>query len=600
MTSSHNQMCPARNMPIRMILFVLAVLGFAALVPATFADVIAGNRHGPNSIVRFLFVENAQVATGITTGARKERFSSFIATLNGAENDVSVSGGIHADDNGSPGALLAPFIPVLVPQDSPNTEYEFVTETIFDLAADTTYWFVIGDAPGVSWPTKSAVTTASTAPNITFVGRQAGSTVNSEWTNMVSRLSFEIRTAPAAALSNMPTVGEDGTMFGTDQFKAVGFNTGDEPAQFVRMTTIFGLARNENLRGASGFMLGGIHENDNGRPGLLLAAFNEVIIPATLVDIQPVFTPVVPITLEANTTYWFVLGTDSRDIQWRVAESNALPAPAATLAGYLTTTDGGVTWSSSNEHNAVDIELAQPLLANIPALNFSFSNGTLIGTDGSAIDALKAVGFTIGSDHLERLTVSATMFHEGISVLDVFGSVHADNAGEPGELLATFNPVPVAGETIQQVDLSLQDLGFVLEPNTKYWIVLDGEDSNPNEWLNWLSPLPTVDPTPAPGIAFDGYLVTSDGGATWSEEIGISNAVSISARPSGLAALHGDLNCDGAITVSDIGPFVLALTDATGYVAQFPDCDVNLADANEDGSVTVTDIGFFVALLTAS
>ena len=60
----------------------------------------------------------------------------------------------------------------------------------------------------------------------------------------------------------------------------------------------------------------------------------------------------------------------------------------------------------------------------------------------------------------------------------------------------------------------------------------------------------------------------------------------------------GDLNCDGAINVFDIDPFVLALTDAAGYAAAYPSCDATLGDINDDGSVNVFDIDPFVALLT--
>lgn len=64
------------------------------------------------------------------------------------------------------------------------------------------------------------------------------------------------------------------------------------------------------------------------------------------------------------------------------------------------------------------------------------------------------------------------------------------------------------------------------------------------------------------------------------------------------AALLGDMNCDGQISVTDIGAFVLALTDAAGYAAQFPNCDINNGDLNNDGQVSVGDIGQFVLLLT--
>lgn len=62
--------------------------------------------------------------------------------------------------------------------------------------------------------------------------------------------------------------------------------------------------------------------------------------------------------------------------------------------------------------------------------------------------------------------------------------------------------------------------------------------------------------------------------------------------------LPGDLNCDGVVSVADIGAFVLALTDPAGYAVQFPACDPLAGDLNDDGLVTVGDIGAFVALLT--
>jgi hypothetical protein len=60
----------------------------------------------------------------------------------------------------------------------------------------------------------------------------------------------------------------------------------------------------------------------------------------------------------------------------------------------------------------------------------------------------------------------------------------------------------------------------------------------------------------------------------------------------------GDMNCDGSVSVSDIGPFVMAVTNPAGFAAAFPNCDIDLADLNGDGQVTVSDIGPFVELLT--
>lgn len=61
----------------------------------------------------------------------------------------------------------------------------------------------------------------------------------------------------------------------------------------------------------------------------------------------------------------------------------------------------------------------------------------------------------------------------------------------------------------------------------------------------------------------------------------------------------GDLNCDGVANAFDIDPFVLALTDADGYAAAFPECDIRNADANGDGVLNAFDIDAFVSLLVA-
>ncbi len=59
----------------------------------------------------------------------------------------------------------------------------------------------------------------------------------------------------------------------------------------------------------------------------------------------------------------------------------------------------------------------------------------------------------------------------------------------------------------------------------------------------------------------------------------------------------GDLNCDDVVNFGDINAFVLAVTNATGYSQQYPNCDRMLADTNGDGSVGFGDINPFVALL---
>ncbi|MGE3181747.1 MAG: hypothetical protein AB7N71_08960, partial [Phycisphaerae bacterium] len=100
------------------------------------------------------------------------------------------------------------------------------------------------------------------------------------------------------------------------------------------------------------------------------------------------------------------------------------------------------------------------------------------------------------------------------------------------------------------------------------------------------------------------YRFTADSAPTMGQvEVGLfrpgtpSSILFDAMVPTTSSLLLGDMNCDGLISVSDIGPFVLALTDPAGYAAQLPACDINAGDLNGDNMVSVGDIGAFVALL---
>lgn len=59
----------------------------------------------------------------------------------------------------------------------------------------------------------------------------------------------------------------------------------------------------------------------------------------------------------------------------------------------------------------------------------------------------------------------------------------------------------------------------------------------------------------------------------------------------------GDLDCSGTLNENDVGPFVLALTSPVSYTAEFPNCDLILADMNGDGFVNGIDIRGFTSQL---
>ncbi|MCC7145425.1 MAG: hypothetical protein IT443_03190 [Phycisphaeraceae bacterium] len=66
----------------------------------------------------------------------------------------------------------------------------------------------------------------------------------------------------------------------------------------------------------------------------------------------------------------------------------------------------------------------------------------------------------------------------------------------------------------------------------------------------------------------------------------------------GPSFLPGDFNGDGVITLSDINPFKLALTDTAAWQAQFPEVVLADVDPNGDGVITLSDINPFKAILT--
>ncbi len=62
-------------------------------------------------------------------------------------------------------------------------------------------------------------------------------------------------------------------------------------------------------------------------------------------------------------------------------------------------------------------------------------------------------------------------------------------------------------------------------------------------------------------------------------------------------SLIGDMNCDGAVNASDVGPMALALVDLAAHQLQFPGCDPLHGDMNQDLTLDGRDIGLFVNCL---
>jgi hypothetical protein len=109
------------------------------------------------------------------------------------------------------------------------------------------------------------------------------------------------------------------------------------------------------------------------------------------------------------------------------------------------------------------------------------------------------------------------------------------------------------------------------------------------------------------------YFTSADFGTTWAaSDYGLTQRILVSGDSDGWLALPGDdwtsvpvtpvlgdMNCDGTLSLADINPFVLALSNADAYEAAFPTCPLWNADINGDGTYgqwSFGDINPFVAL----
>ncbi|MCC7145421.1 MAG: hypothetical protein IT443_03170 [Phycisphaeraceae bacterium] len=79
--------------------------------------------------------------------------------------------------------------------------------------------------------------------------------------------------------------------------------------------------------------------------------------------------------------------------------------------------------------------------------------------------------------------------------------------------------------------------------------------------------------------------------------LGVDN-ITLKVSVQGPSFIPGDFNGDGVVTLSDINPFKLALTDTAAWQAQFPEVVLADVDPNGDGVITLSDINPFKAILT--
>ena len=172
---------------------------------------------------------------------------------------------------------------------------------------------------------------------------------------------------------------------------------------------------------------------------------------------------------------------------------------------------------------------------------------------------------------------------------------HTDGSGEAGTLNSNNN---IIRQYARDHDMVLFDFADIEahDPNGADYLGLGCNDNGDYSGGNWPSQWCAAHPgdpycTSCSCAHSQPIICNLKGAAFWW----------MMARLAGWSgAVIGDLNCDGVLNFGDIDPFVMALTDPTGYAAAYSDCDISHADINGDGLVNNGDIDPFVGLLTGS
>lgn len=174
-------------------------------------------------------------------------------------------------------------------------------------------------------------------------------------------------------LSNLPgTPGVSGTNLGlgidaADRTKGVGLTMGASAMDFQSMVALIANTTPPSV------LSGGIYSSVSNNPGALLAAFTPVAVAANAPAAEVSITTAAPFTLQAGTSYWFVLDgpTTTNSLLWHQLSVNTAPtaAPGYTFVGYRFSSNGGTTWGSSTIYNGMSINVVpEPMSLGMLAL----------------------------------------------------------------------------------------------------------------------------------------------------------------------------------------------------------------------------------------
>lgn len=143
-----------------------------------------------------------------------------------------------------------------------------------------------------------------------------------------------------------------GTTPGNHRQLAVGIDTGSTDWIFDSMVAQI---RNQD---SVQTIVGGIYSDVSGSPGTLYASFVSVDVAPQLLSSTVTFLTDSPITLLANTTYWFLLDdATGNEADWMIPDPNVAPIATApvTYVGTSLSANSGATWSPSGNNTDISV-----------------------------------------------------------------------------------------------------------------------------------------------------------------------------------------------------------------------------------------------------
>jgi len=234
-------------------------------------------------------------------------------------------------------------------------------------------------------------------------------------------------------------------------------------------------------------------------------------------------------------------------------------------AGTLTVGTGGqvdVTNAATVQNNGT-VMLAGGTLA---AAALDVMGGALRGSGAVTAAVINAGTVAPGASAGQiNVTGGYTQSADGVLSVEIGGLA----AGTQYDRLAVSGQAALAG--VMQV--TLID-GFVPSGSTTYVVLTAGSIAG-----NFANVVFTNLPASANGSVFYGPT---------------SVTVNITA-----AVVAGDMNCDNALNLNDVSPFMQALVDPAAYQIGHPTCAISRADINGDGAANGGDIRFFLNQLLA-